>query len=98
MFFRKAEFRVCQETTRVRTDAAIRGSRDNLPGLKENIIIGHLIPAGTGMYRYQEVDAESDALPMIEPVIVTGETTYDPFAALAALPEPVAFTMSDEVV
>ncbi|MBC8089311.1 MAG: DNA-directed RNA polymerase subunit beta', partial [Phycisphaerae bacterium] len=84
-----------QETTRVLTDAAIRGSRDNLLGLKENIIIGHLIPAGTGMYRYQEVDVESDALPMIEPVIDTGETTYDPFAP-TALPEPVAFTMSDD--
>jgi DNA-directed RNA polymerase subunit beta' len=45
-----------QETTRVLTDAAIRGARDNLAGLKENIIIGHLIPAGTGIYRYQDVD------------------------------------------
>jgi DNA-directed RNA polymerase subunit beta' len=47
-----------QETTRVLTDAAIRGARDDLLGLKENIIIGHLIPAGTGMYRYQEVEME----------------------------------------
>src|SRR5918999_6540257 len=47
-----------QETTRVLTDAAIRGARDDLLGLKENIIIGHLIPAGTGMYRYQEVDMD----------------------------------------
>ncbi len=47
-----------QETTRVLTDAAIRGARDDLLGLKENIIIGHLIPAGTGMYRYQEVEIE----------------------------------------
>ena len=37
-----------QETTRVLTDAAIRGAKDDLLGLKENIIIGHLIPAGTG--------------------------------------------------
>jgi len=44
-----------QETTRVLTDAAIRGARDNLQGLKENIIIGHLIPAGTGIYRYEDV-------------------------------------------
>jgi len=44
-----------QETTRVLTDAAIRGARDNLQGLKENIIIGHLIPAGTGIYRYNDV-------------------------------------------
>jgi DNA-directed RNA polymerase subunit beta' len=47
-----------QETTRVLTDAAIRGAKDDLLGLKENIIIGHLIPAGTGMYRYQEVEME----------------------------------------
>src|SRR5206468_589962 len=47
-----------QETTRVLTDASIRGAKDDLLGLKENIIIGHLIPAGTGMYRYQEVDIE----------------------------------------
>jgi DNA-directed RNA polymerase subunit beta' len=52
-----------QETTRVLTDAAIRGARDELLGLKENIIIGHLIPAGTGMYRYQEVDIEGAPVP-----------------------------------
>jgi DNA-directed RNA polymerase subunit beta' len=47
-----------QETTRVLTDAAIRGARDDLLGLKENIIIGHLIPAGTGIYRYHDVEIE----------------------------------------
>ena len=45
-----------QETTRVLTDAAVRGARDDLKGLKENIIIGHLIPAGTGVHRWHEVD------------------------------------------
>jgi DNA-directed RNA polymerase subunit beta' len=44
-----------QETTRVLTNAAIAGSTDYLKGLKENIIIGHPIPAGTGMKRYREV-------------------------------------------
>jgi DNA-directed RNA polymerase subunit beta' len=44
-----------QETTRVLTNAAIAGSTDYLRGLKENIIIGHPIPAGTGMKRYQNV-------------------------------------------
>ena len=44
-----------QETTRVLTDAAIKGKRDNLLGLKENVIIGKLIPAGTGMRRYSDV-------------------------------------------
>src|SRR2546425_8868484 len=47
-----------QETTRVLTDAAIRGAKDDLLGLKENIIIGHLIPAGTGSYRYHEIEIE----------------------------------------
>jgi DNA-directed RNA polymerase subunit beta' len=48
-----------QETTRVLTEAAIDGKSDGLLGLKENIIIGKLIPAGTGMPRYREfaVDA-----------------------------------------
>jgi DNA-directed RNA polymerase subunit beta' len=45
-----------QETTRVLTDAAVRGARDDLKGLKENIIIGHLIPAGTGVHRYNNVE------------------------------------------
>jgi len=43
-----------QETTRVLTDAAIKGKRDELLGLKENVIIGKLIPAGTGMQRYRK--------------------------------------------
>jgi len=52
-----------QETTRVLTDASIRGAKDDLLGLKENIIIGHLIPAGTGMYRYQDVELEGMEMP-----------------------------------
>ena len=45
-----------QETTRILTDAAIRGKVDHLQGLKENVIIGKLIPAGTGIKAYQNVD------------------------------------------
>ncbi|HEV2370261.1 MAG TPA: DNA-directed RNA polymerase subunit beta', partial [Acidimicrobiales bacterium] len=48
-----------QETTRVLTEAAIEGRSDGLFGLKENIIIGKLIPAGTGMGRYRSVDLEA---------------------------------------
>ena len=44
-----------QETTRILTDAAIKGKVDNLEGLKENVIIGKLIPAGTGSKRYRNV-------------------------------------------
>ncbi|KMY52586.1 DNA-directed RNA polymerase subunit beta' [Bacillus sp. FJAT-27231] len=52
-----------QETTRVLTDAAIKGKRDELLGLKENVIIGKLVPAGTGMQRYRNS----------EPVLATSE-------------------------
>ncbi|MFO3717644.1 DNA-directed RNA polymerase subunit beta' [Anaerococcus sp. ENR1011] len=47
-----------QETTRVLTDASIKGKVDDLMGLKENIIIGKLIPAGTGMKRYNDVNID----------------------------------------
>ena len=47
-----------QETTRVLTDAAIKGKNDKLMGLKENVIIGKLIPAGTGMKRYKNIDVD----------------------------------------
>ncbi len=47
-----------QETTRVLTDAAIKGKIDPLLGLKENVIIGKLVPAGTGMHRYSDVEIE----------------------------------------
>ena len=47
-----------QETTRVLTDAAIKGKVDHLLGLKENVIIGKLIPAGTGMRRYRDIDVD----------------------------------------
>ncbi|MEZ4415195.1 MAG: DNA-directed RNA polymerase subunit beta' [Gemmatimonadota bacterium] len=63
-----------QETTRVLTDAAVRGARDELSGLKENIIIGHLIPAGTGVHRYNEVEFmveqsyyDEEILPLAQP-------------------------------
>jgi DNA-directed RNA polymerase subunit beta' len=47
-----------QETTRVLTDAAIKGKVDPLVGLKENVIIGKLVPAGTGMAKYKNLDVE----------------------------------------
>ena len=49
-----------QETTKVLTDAAIKGRVDNLIGLKENVIIGKLIPAGTGMRRYRDTRLDTD--------------------------------------
>ena len=59
-----------QETTRVLTEAAIKGKEDDLIGLKENVIIGKLIPAGTGMKRYQDVqikvEGEEENIPETE--------------------------------
>ena len=61
-----------QETTRVLTDAAIKGKVDPLVGLKENVIIGKLIPAGTGMKRYSNVELEENftaPTPVVDQVI-----------------------------
>jgi DNA-directed RNA polymerase subunit beta' len=49
-----------QETTRVLTEAAIQGSTDHLRGLKENVIIGHLIPAGTGITKYRSLRLDAE--------------------------------------
>ena len=55
-----------QETTKVLTDAAIKGKVDPLIGLKENVLIGKLIPAGTGMRRYRATRLTTDANPVME--------------------------------
>lgn len=63
-----------QETTKVLTEAAINGKIDSLYGLKENVIIGKLIPAGTGMKRYRNVKLDSEQLaPAFEQEIVPAE-------------------------
>jgi DNA-directed RNA polymerase subunit beta' len=62
-----------QETTKVLTDAAIKGKVDHLLGLKENVIIGKLIPAGTGMGCYRNVD--------VEPVEIVEEVVEEETAA-----------------
>jgi len=80
-----------QETTRVLTDASIRGAKDDLLGLKENIIIGHLIPAGTGQYRYNDVDVESESLPAAPPPEAAPALGAGaPFAPLPADSNPFA--------
>ena len=58
-----------QETTRVLTDASIRGKKDHLLGLKENVIIGKIIPAGTGMARYRNMETSTS-----EPVLSVEQT------------------------
>ena len=71
-----------QETTRVLTDAAIRGKKDSLLGLKENVIIGKIIPAGTGMARYRKmepkaVEAESESVYSITDTAEMGSDLSD---------------------
>ena len=65
-----------QETTRVLTDAAIRGKKDHLLGLKENVIIGKIIPAGTGMARYRNIEPLAvNEVEIIEGTPVDAEVT-----------------------
>jgi len=66
-----------QETTRVLTDAAIHGKSDSLRGLKENIIIGKLIPAGTGLDRYRNIKVEPTEEARKAAYAVTGYGDYD---------------------
>ena len=66
-----------QETTKVLTEAAIKGKVDPLIGLKENVIIGKLIPAGTGMKRYRDLRLDSD---LYEENYLDFEDEYDEYA------------------
>ncbi len=71
-----------QETTRVLTEAAIDGRSDGLLGLKENIIIGKLIPAGSGMERYRDFEVSA---PEYQPMAYYSSDTEDPAAWLGNL-------------
>ena len=62
-----------QETTKVLTEASLSGASDPLRGLKENVILGHLIPAGTGFKRYANINAEQVGEPIERPVDRAGE-------------------------
>jgi DNA-directed RNA polymerase subunit beta' len=66
-----------QETTKVLTEAAIRGKVDTLIGLKENVIIGKLIPAGTGMKRYRSTRLDTDMNLMMNPVDAEEELNFE---------------------
>jgi DNA-directed RNA polymerase subunit beta' len=69
-----------QETTRVLTDAAASGKKDLLLGLKENVIMGHLIPAGTGFSTHRDIEIVHNAQssPGLEPAAKTGEEEVNP--------------------
>ena len=81
-----------QETTKVLTEAAIKGKVDNLIGLKENVIIGKLIPVGTGMKRYRNTRLSTDEVNEIsfDEFGMEDEVSFD-----EAQPE-VAATVTDE--
>jgi len=102
-----------QETTRVLTEAAIEGKRDNLVGLKENIIIGKLIPAGSGLGYYNERDLkrgmsmpDAQLLPEwaqfddddLDLASLLGETTTDDFSADLAAFQNIGASYDETVV
>ena len=66
-----------QETTKVLTEAAIKGKEDHLAGLKENVIIGKLIPAGTGLQAYHS---------FAEEMVPEAEAEIEPIPAAPAVP------------
>ncbi|HEY3267893.1 MAG TPA: DNA-directed RNA polymerase subunit beta' [Armatimonadota bacterium] len=86
-----------QKTTKVLADAAVRGKKDNLVGLKENVIIGRLIPAGTGLEAYHDMKVGGEQQRNIlrrEPARVRVDTSIDEMVAQlrSQQPEPVSET------
>jgi DNA-directed RNA polymerase subunit beta' len=86
-----------QETTRVLTEAAIMGKRDELRGLKENVIVGRLIPAGTGMAFHQARKAK-EALEAAEREVVFADVgnTFDESTIFTTAPETVGAAPQDD--
>ena len=87
-----------QETTKVLTDAAIKGRIDPLIGLKENVIIGQLIPAGTGLRRYRGVKLDTDAKIELKKAEEAEAAKAAEEEAKAAAPEEETAEASDEVL
>ena len=96
-----------QKTTRVLTDAAVKGKRDNLVGLKENVIIGRLIPAGTGLPRYRALevtDPEGEIITTARELFRPTYTDEDEAESLLSadlddiLPEDIAIDESEDDV
>ena len=94
-----------QETTKVLTEAAIKGKVDPLIGLKENVIIGKLIPAGTGMKRYRDLHLKSDLVDSLEPPVKVEEPEKEIVELAVPVPpvegevdEPMVFAEEDEIL
>jgi DNA-directed RNA polymerase subunit beta' len=88
-----------QETTKVLTEASINGKVDNLIGLKENVIIGKLIPAGTGMDRYRGVHLDTELVQPVEEIAVSEEEEEDddePIQESDPLLNEILATLADE--
>ncbi len=85
-----------QETTKVLTNAAIAGKTDELRGLKENVIIGHLIPAGTGMKRYKNLRLSDDLREDLDAHIKEIVETRKKERELAAIAERQNSSMMEE--
>ena len=85
-----------QETTKVLTDAAINGRTDHLTGLKENVIIGKLIPAGTGLKRYRDITLKAD--PAADDIADSPIQENDPAVLdiLSEIDEPLPAVTADE--
>ena len=86
-----------QETTKVLTDAAINGRTDHLTGLKENVIIGKLIPAGTGLKRYRDITLKAD--PAADDIADSPIQENDPAVLdiLSEIDEPLPAVTADDV-
>ena len=84
-----------QETTRMLTDAAIKGKVDPLLGLKENVIIGKLIPAGVGMKRYRSVDVENPNNAYAEVAAVRHTTPIEERLSIPEQEEPAKDLFDD---
>ncbi|PJK08338.1 DNA-directed RNA polymerase subunit beta' [Lysobacteraceae bacterium NML95-0200] len=82
-----------QETTRVLTEAAVRGTRDSLRGLKENVIVGRLIPAGTGLAYHTQRRRNAAGLTAADIDVLAGDATAE---EAAVVPTPVEQVMIED--
>ncbi|QNR96763.1 DNA-directed RNA polymerase subunit beta' [Stenotrophomonas sp. 169] len=85
-----------QETTRVLTEAAVRGTKDNLRGLKENVIVGRLIPAGTGLSYHANRRRGATGLTDSEMLTLTGTSAAAAAEPAAPAPAPVAAVEAEQ--
>ncbi|MCD9045778.1 DNA-directed RNA polymerase subunit beta' [Luteimonas sp. MHLX1A] len=85
-----------QETTRVLTEAAVRGTRDSLRGLKENVIVGRLIPAGTGLAYHTQRRRDASGLTESEMEALSGSVAADVEMAAGQVSEDVAESAAPE--